>query len=196
MTLRTGFGRVPYPALLLLAGGAIWAQPPQPADQVALSKRSVPPGRQFKIAPQTFRELEKRFDARLDSLSPEPNEPADLLGETRGVYLEGCGVIFTAAVSLVKAPELSPFLKEIPKERADHIHKLRVDRLPLLKKAMDEMLHSMAMTFMQMPSDQQVVLAVRLLYSSWESTAGMPAQVMMRATRAGVQTGEITVEIE
>ena len=29
-----------------------------------------------------------------------------------------------------------------------------------------------------------------------KSTAGMPAQIMMRATRAGVQTGDITVEIE
>lgn len=183
-------------SLLFLAACAAWAQTPQPTRQVALSKPSIQPVRQLKIAPQTFRDLEKRFDARLEALSPDPNEPADLLGETRGIYIEGCGVVFTAAVSLVKAPELSPFLREVPKERAEHIHKLRVERMPLLKKAMDEMLHNMAMTYMTVPPDQQMVLAVRLYYASWESTAGMPAQIMMRATRAGVQTGDITVEIE
>jgi hypothetical protein len=174
----------------------IWAQPPQPAQQVALNKPTIAQIRQFKIAPQSFRELEKRFDARLESLSPDPNEPSDLLGETRGIYVEGCGVIFTAAVSLVKAPELNPFLREVPKERADHVHKLRVDRLPLLKKAMDEMLHNMAMTYMTVPPDQQMVVAVRLYYASWEKTDGMPAQIMMRGTRAGVPTGDITVEID
>jgi hypothetical protein len=180
----------------LLLSYPVWAQPPQHAQQVALNKSSIGQVRQLKIAPQSFRDLEKRFDARLETLSPDPNEPADLLGETRGIYVEGCGVIFTAAVSLVKAPELSPFLKEVPKERADHVHKLRVDRLPLLKKAMDEMLHNMAMTYVTVPPDQQMVVAVRLYYASWESTAGMPAQIMMRATRAGVQTGDITMEID
>jgi hypothetical protein len=183
-------------ASLLAAACAVWAQQPQQAQRVALNKPTIAQIRQLKIAPQSFRDLEKRFDTRLESLSPDPNEPVDLLGETRGIYVEGCGVIFTAAVSLVKAPELSPFLREVPKERADHIHKLRVDRLPLLKKAMDEMLHNMAMTYITVPPDQQIVVAVRLYYASWESTAGMPAQIMMRATRAGVQTGDITVEIE
>ena len=183
-------------AVFLLAVFPVWAQTAQPARQVALTKPSIAQVRQLKIAPQTFRDLEKRFDARLEALVPDPNEPTDLLGETRGIYIEGCGVVFTAAVSLVKAPELSPFLREVPKERAEHIHKLRVDRMPLLKKAMDEMLHNMAMTYMTVPPDQQMVVAVRLYYASWESTAGMPAQIMMRATRAGVQNGDITVEIE
>jgi hypothetical protein len=61
---------------------------------------------------------------------------------------------------------------------------------------MDEMLHNMAMTYMTVPPDQQMVVAVRLYYASWEKTDGMPAQIMMRATRAGVQTGDITVEID
>ena len=59
---------------------------------------------------------------------------------------------------------------------------------------MDDMLHSMARTFIQIPNDEQVVLAVRLLYGSWENTVGMPAQIMLRATRAGVQTRDIIKE--
>jgi hypothetical protein len=119
-----------------------------------------------------------------------------LLGDTRGVYVDGCGVIFTAEISLVKVPELNPFLKEVPKERVDHVHQLRIERLPILKEAMDEMVHAMAMTFLQIPSDQRVVLVVRLRYKSWEYVAGMPAQVTMSATRAGVQTNDIKWEVQ
>ena len=178
-------------AVLLLSLSPAW---PQSTKQVALSKAAVPQVKQYKIAPQTFRDLEKRFDSRLEGLVPDPDDPVELLGNARGVYVEGCGIVFTAEVSLVKILELNPFRREIPKELADRVHGRRVQRLPLLKKAMDEMLHAMAMTFVQIPNDQQIVLAVRLLYGSWESTAGMPAQIMMRATRAGVQTGDITTE--
>jgi hypothetical protein len=182
-------------AVFLLALSPIWAQPQ--ITKSAVLKTTTPPNQKaFKIAPQTFRDLERRFDGRLATLAPEVNEPTDLLGNTRGLYVEGCGVIFTAELSLVKTPELSPFLHEIPKEMADRVHKRRLERLPLLKTVMKEMLDVMARTFLQIPNDQQVVLAVRLYYSTWESSAGMPAQVMVRATRAGAQLGEIVEEVQ
>jgi hypothetical protein len=168
----------------------------QTAKPVAMSKGTAA-ARGFKIAPQTFRDLERRFDARLEGLVRDPNEPVDLLGETRGVHVEGYGIVFTAVVSLVKTPELNPFLREIPKERADHIHQLRVDRLPVLKAAMREMMHLMAMTFaIQIPPDQKVLLEVRLKYGTWENTVGMPAHVLMTATRGGIQLDEIQEEVQ
>ena len=184
------FGRV---AAFLALAGAAWAQTTR---QVALSKPGTTQSKAYRIAPQTFRDLERRFDTQLQTLSPDINEPTELLGSTRGVYLDGYGVVFTAEVSLVRAQGLSPFLREIPKELAARVHAHREERLPLLKAAMDDMIHKMAMTFMQIPPDQHVVLAVRLLYASWESSAGMPAQVMMSGTRDGVQAGEIKVEVQ
>jgi hypothetical protein len=180
-------------ALLLLTAASAAGQP---AKSVALSKPTVPAVKQYRIAPQTFRDLEKRFDTRLETLVPNANEPVDVLGPTRGVYVDGCCIVFTTVVNLVRAQELSPFLREIPQQLADQVHQRRMERLPLLEKAMDEMLHAMAMTFIQVPSDQRVVLAVRLYYASWEDTTGMPAQIMMRATRAGVQLNEITKEVQ
>jgi hypothetical protein len=184
-----------FGAAFLLGLCSLWAQPSQTANKVALNKPAAP-SIQFRIAPQTFRDLEKRFDRQLATLVPDANNPVDVLGTTRGVYVEGCGVVFTAEVSLVTTPELMPFRLEIPKELAERVHKNRVERLPLLRKAMDEMLDAMARTFVTMPGDQKVVLAVRLLYGSWESTVGMPAQVMMSATRAGVQAGEIKWDVQ
>jgi len=184
------------PALLVAALAPLWAQ--APATRQAAMKTPAAENRRvaFRIAPQTFRDLERRFDSRLATLSPDPNEPSDLLGTTRGIYVDGCGVVFTAEVSLVRSPELSPFLHEIPKEVAERVHKRRLERMPLLETAMDEMLHAMARTFITIPPDQKLVLAVRLQYATWESTAGMPAQVMLTATRAGVQAGEIVKEVQ
>ena len=172
-------GGLPYKALLFaMVGMGAWGQAPK---TVALNKAATVPARAYKIAPQTFRDLEKRFDARLETLVPDVNAPVEVLGFTRGLYVEDCGVVFTAEVSLVRAPGISPFQQEIPKQIADRIHALRVERLPVLKTAMREMLDNMARTFMQVPPGQKVVLAVRLLYASWENTAGMPSQVMMSA---------------
>jgi len=176
-------------AILLLALAPAWPQTKPP-----LSIPSMPKPRQYKIAPQSFRDLERHFDMKLETLVQDPNEPVDVLGPTRGIYIENFGVVFTAEVSLVRTPELNPFLKEIPKSMADRIHQRRVERQPFLEVAMDDMLHSMARTFIQIPNDEQVVLAVRLLYGSWENTVGMPAQIMLRATRAGVQTRDIIKE--
>jgi hypothetical protein len=118
----------------------------------------------------------------------------DLLGDTRGVQLEDYGVVFTTEVSLVRAPGISPFRQKIPPELAAHIHKLRVERLPLLKAAMTEMLRNMASAFTQIPAGQQMVLVVRLYYASWEDTTGMPAQVVMRADRASAAAGKFETE--
>jgi hypothetical protein len=182
--------------VLVAAIGALWAQNPVATQAVMKSAPSGSRQVAFRIAPQTFRDLERRFDTRLATLSPDPNEPTDLLGTTRGIYVDGCGVFFTAEVSLVRTPELSPFLREIPKEVAERVHQRRVERLPRLEAAMDEMLHAMARTFLTVPPDQKLVLAVRLQYGTWESTAGMPAQIMLSGTRAGVLAGEIVREVQ
>src|SRR5207237_7315858 len=50
--------------------------------------------------------MEKSFDARLQQMV---TEPFDLLGNTRGLYLEGYGAVFTAEVNLIISPMLSPF---------------------------------------------------------------------------------------
>jgi hypothetical protein len=52
----------------------------------------------------------------------------------------------------------------------------------------------MAAACTQIPADQQLVLVVRLYYGSWEDTTGMPAQVVMRATRASATAGKVETE--
>jgi hypothetical protein len=183
-------------ALALTPFSQITAQITRPVR--AASNTAVPPNlpnpvRAMKIAPQTFSLLEKRFDGELATIGG-PNDPLDLLGATRGLYLDGYGAVFTAELSLIITPTVNPFRKEITKEEAARVHQRKVERLPVLKRAMAGMMRNSAMTLIQIPDNQQIVLAVRLLYLPWEDTTDLPAQVMMSATRRGVLNGDVKTE--
>jgi hypothetical protein len=60
---------------------------------------------------------------------------------------------------------------------------------------MKEMMRSVATQVAgQVPATQQVILAVRLYYGTWEDTTGMPKEIMMRATRVNAQNGIVEME--
>ena len=146
-----------------------------------------------RIPAQNIAALEQAFNSSLLSMA-DVNDPAELMGDTRGIQLDDYGVVFTTEVSLVRTPGITPFSQKIPPERAGRVRKQRVERLPLLKAAMKEMMHGMATALTQLPAGQQIVLVVRLYYGAWEDTAGMPAQVIMRADRASAATGKVETE--
>ena len=177
-------------AILLLSLTPLWCQVAKPA---ALDSANLPALRAARIPPQAITELERAFNNRLLTMAGV-DDPVDLLGDTRGVQLDDYGVVFTTEVSLVRTPGIPPFSQKIPPERAARVRKQRVERLPLLKAAMKEMMHGMATALTQLPAGQQIVLVVRLYYGAWEDTAGMPAQVIMRADRASAATGKVETE--
>ena len=170
--------------LVLLAGGETMA--PQIAPARAITPRAG------RVATGTVTPLERRFNERLVNLF-EAGDPLDLLGDTRGVYLDGFGAVFTAEVSLVTAPTRL-FVPKIPKELADSIRQKKIQRLPFLTAVMKEMMHNMAATFIQVPEDQQMVLVVRFYYEPWEDLTDMPSQIIMRADRRNALTGNVQVE--
>ena len=181
MRLRAG--------LLLLALSPAWAQVAKPAAMISPSEAA----KLVRLSASKMAELEKSFDGRLLTLF-DANEPAELMGDTRGLQLDGYGLVFTTDVSLLVTPSISPFQREIPREVQARIHQRRLERLPALKVAMKEMLRNMAATTSQLPATQQMVLAVRLYYGTWEDTTGMPGQVIMRASRANAAAGIVETE--
>jgi len=177
---------IPLIVFLLAAG--------EPAGaQIAPMKVPVSVRTTGRVSAGTVTPLEKRFNERLANLF-ENSDPLDLLGNTRGTYLDGYGAVFTAEVSLVMTPSITPFRSKITKEMAESIRQKKIQRLPFLKAVMKEMMHNMAATFVQVPEDQQMVLVVRFYYEPWEEMNGMPSQVFMRADRKGAMTGDVKVE--
>jgi hypothetical protein len=124
--------------------------------------------------------VEKACDGRLVAFAPDA---FDLLGTTRGVYLEGYGAVFSAELNLIVSPNLNPFHQSFTKIEIARIHNQKVQRLPQLEKRMREMLMASAASLENLPPSEQVVLAVSLFHYSWEDYSGLPSQIVMQAER-------------
>ena len=177
-------------AILLLGLTPLWCQVAKPA---ALTGSNLPAPKAARIPAESIRELERTFNDRLSGLAGV-NEPTELMGDTRGFQLEDYGVVFTTEVSLVRTPGLMPGRPTIPPEMAARVKVQRLERMPLLKVAMKEMMRTMAVEFSQIPASHKLVLVVRLYYGAWEDTTGMKAQVVMRADRAAAAAGKVETE--
>src|ERR1019366_3966807 len=137
-----------------------WCQVAKPA---ALAGDNLSAPRAARIPAEAIRELERTFNDRLSGLAGV-DQPAELMGDTRGVQLEDYGVVFPTEVSLVVTPGLMPGRPKIPPEMAARVKVQRVERLPLLKAAMKDMMHTMATELGQIPAGHKLVLVVRLYY--------------------------------
>jgi hypothetical protein len=151
--------------LALLAGGTLWVGA---ADKPRVSRASLAA-------------MEKSFDGRLEGWSVD--EPVMLLGTTRGVYLEGYGVVFTAEMNLLPGATISPFQPTIKPEQRVRVHKKKLERLPKLRVQMKDMLVASALSLDNVPLDDRIVVGVTLFHFSWEDVSGLPAQVIMQAQR-------------
>jgi hypothetical protein len=125
--------------------------------------------------------LERNFDRRIERYNID--DPFYLLGNTRGVYLEGYGVVFTAELNLVAGAVITPFRPKFSKEEIEKLHQKKLSRVPVLKETMRAMMVSSATALTAMPPQEQVVVGVTIFHYSWEDSTGLPAQILMLAQR-------------
>jgi len=125
--------------------------------------------------------VEKSCDGRF--MKAYATDSFDLLGATRGVYLEGYGAVFTAELDLIVSPSLSPFHPRFTKQEIARVHRLKLERLPVLKQSMRDLLVASASSLETLPPNEQIVLAVTLFHYSWEDSSGIPSQIVMQAER-------------
>lgn len=130
---------------------------------------------------------ERACNKRLETLF---DDPFMLLGMTRGVYLENYGAVLTAEITLGTVPGISPFRQEIPAAEKAALRKKKLDRLPILRQAMKEMLVASAKTLDKLAPNEQLVLAIALLNRPFEDTNGLPGQIIMQADRKSLLAGQ------
>lgn len=139
--------------------------------------------------------LEAGFDQRI--MRANIDDPFDLLGATRAIYLDGFGVVTSTEVNLVAGPAITPFR---PKLSADEVEKLRLRklaRLPQLKQMMRDMMITTATALTSMPAGEQVVVGSHVFFYSWEDRRDLPEQLVMKASRKAlleVETGRAKIE--
>ncbi len=152
---------------------------------VALLAAALPAATAQKAGPRraAIVDAERQFDGAINRIGAE--EQMEVLSATQGVYLGGVGTVFTAEVNLTMVPTLalSPFRPTLSERDKESMHSRKVKRLPLLRQQMRESLARMAATLESMPPNERVVLAVSLFYAKWEITVGLPAQIVMQASR-------------
>jgi hypothetical protein len=141
--------------------------------------QEAPPAAHPRVTRAALASVEKGFDGRFT----RSYDSFDLLGTTRGVYLEGYGAVFSTELNLIVSPNLNPFHQSFTKIEIARIHERKVQRLPLLKQQMREMLIASAASLENLPPSEQVVLAVTLFHYSWEDYSGLPSQIVMQAER-------------
>jgi len=184
--------------LFVLSLAPAWAQLPKPpaatstaaraAAPVAAPLATVTPTEKPRVPRQTLSDLESRLDTKLASLGGV-NDPVDLLGAARGIYLDGYGVVLTAEASLIVTPGLNPFKTEMTAPEKEKIRQRKLDRLPMLRQAMRDVWRDSATTLTSIADNQQVVVAVRLLYLPWEDTRGLPGEIVMKGDRRTALAG-------
>ncbi len=125
--------------------------------------------------------VEVAMNKRVEALVP--GESFLLMGHTHGVYLDGFGCVFTTRVNLAEGPAPGPFLKTLPEPVKAALHKKKLERVPLLRTAMREMLVSAAAVMDPVPTSEKMVLSVSLVYWPHEDASGLPTQIVMQAQR-------------
>jgi hypothetical protein len=152
------------------------------------------PAAKVKIPISTLYLIERNCDDKLRGLG-EPST-VDLLGATRGVYLDGYGTVFTTEIGLVSPPAIYPFHPKITDDEKVQQHKRKLQRMPILKTAMKDMMKAAAAGLSAMPDTQQIVFVVRLDNAKWEDTTGLPSMVLVRADRKSALAGIFQIEEE
>ncbi len=152
---------------------------------------------QARVTRTALASLEKSFDNRF-SRAYAPDS-FDLLGNTRGIYLAGFGAVFSTELNLIVTQNTSPFHPAFTKQEIARIHDRKLQRLPLLKQNMRELLIASAVGLENLPPQEQVVLAVSLFHYSWEDSSGIPAQIVMQGQRQqllSTSTREAAIHIQ
>lgn len=160
---------------------------------LAVASALVVAGAEKPLVPrEAMAAMEKSFGRRLVQQGTDAS--LDIVGEPRGIYLPGYGLVVSADVNLLSIP-LSPFRPALTKEEVARLRQRKLARLPALRAAMRQQMVEAATGLSAVPADERIVVVVSLYNFSWEQSEGIPAQILMEATRKellafGPKTGD------
>jgi hypothetical protein len=172
--------------VVLLALAPLSAQVARPVSATARVSGTLQPA-SARVSLASLAGLARGFDRDFQMFAPP--DPIDVLGRTRGIYLEGFGAVFTTELSPILTPQLSPFRPNISEQEKAQVRQRKLARLPAVERLMNSMLLTAAKELTAVPDDQQIVVAVKFLYLPYEDTSGLPGQMVMKAERRTILSG-------
>lgn len=124
--------------------------------------------------------VEKSLDSRIAQLWSDV--PYLVIGPARGVYLDNYGAVFTVEVNLVHNPTSLMHATPSPAE-VTGAHQKKLERIPILEKALREALVSAASSLEGVPGDETVTIVAFVTHYPWENSTGIPAQLTVQASK-------------
>jgi hypothetical protein len=119
--------------------------------------------------------VENSINDKFRANSPDPYL---LLGNARGTYLEGYGVLFTVELSLVTVTPPNPFRPAITPDEIASIQDRKTKKIPLMKDAMRSLLMNASSTLEGLPGSERIAMEAILFNYSWENNRG-PRRIFM-----------------
>ena len=148
---------------------------------LALAASLTPTAAQTPRVPRTaLASLEQKFDRAIPALNL--SDPYDPLGNVRGVYLPGYGVVFTTELNLTTTI-IMPFVPEMTVSDIQKLRQRKLGKLPALRQSMRQMMIDAAAALDSVPPSEQIVMGVTLFYRNFEMKEGLPTQIVMQAPR-------------
>jgi hypothetical protein len=121
------------------------------------------------------------------ALKAPSTEPFELLGLTRGTYLEGYGTLFTFEVDLVGSGgfmAVGPFGHPMTPDEQAKLRNRKLKQLPELKATMRTLMMNACSTLEGLPADERVAMEAILLNSPGEkSSRELPHRLFMSAVK-------------
>ena len=119
--------------------------------------------------------VENSINDKFRGNSPDPYL---LLGNARGTYLQGYGVLFTVELSLVVVTPPNPFRGPITPDEIASIQDRKAKKLPIMKDAMRSLMTNASSTLEGLPNSERIGLEAILFNYSWENNRG-PRRILM-----------------
>ena len=106
-------------------------------------------------------------------------DPYDLLGATRGTYLEGYGAVFTVELQLIYLNPITPFHRPYSSAELATMRERKLKKVPVLKEAMRALVGNAANLLETMPANEHISMEAILWHYSWEDSRDVPQRILM-----------------
>ncbi len=133
-----------------------------------------------RITRPAMQAVERGFDQRFQQFNMD--DPIEVLGPARGIYVEKFGVILSAEVNLV-VTAITPFRPQITGDQLERLRQKKLARLTEVRKMMRDTMVSAASSLKGLGQDEQVVLGLTFFHRPFELIQDLPGQIVMQAPK-------------
>jgi hypothetical protein len=107
-----------------------------------------------------------------------------VIGNSRGAYVEGYGVVFNVQVNIAPVGNINPFRRSYSDEEIRQINIRKRQRVETLEQRTRELLVELSDSIPGLPANERIAIAVSLFHFAWEDLTQLPKQMVMAAAKS------------